>query len=188
MTLEHVEVVDGRWSWRLTVPRYFILYKSNYSRILVESRVRSIGEQIYGLALLSQTIFPLRTLRIKKTKNLNKKCCWGCEQVRARRARHWAKHINDALLARVPMSPVWISQLAMSQFRNILVSPVGISLIIILARCQSDNPHSLQRSYGNIQPLFLVLLSPGSRRAAFFFSRVFLSRLARRTKRKRNYS
>ena len=34
----------------------------------------------------------------------------------------------EALLG-VPMSSVWISQLAMSQFRNILVSPVGISLI-----------------------------------------------------------
>ena len=35
----------------------------------------------------------------------------------------------EALLGGVPMSSVWISQLAMSQFRNILVSPVGISFI-----------------------------------------------------------
>ena len=56
--------------------------------------------------------------------------------------------IDEALLGGreggVPMSPVCISQLAMSQFRNILVSPVGISLIIFLLSCQSGNPHSLQ--------------------------------------------
>ena len=30
-----------------------------------------------------------------------------------------------------------------------------------LARCQSDNPHSLQRRQRNIRPPSLVLLSPG---------------------------
>ena len=40
--------------------------------------------------------------------------------------------LNEALLGGggVPMSPVWISQPAMSQFWNILVPPVGISIII----------------------------------------------------------
>ena len=44
-----------------------------------------------------------------------------------------------------PCPPSEFQLLAMSQFRNILVSPVGISLIILLAPFQSDNPHSLQR-------------------------------------------
>ena len=37
--------------------------------------------------------------------------------------------LSEALLGGgVPMSPVWISQAAMSTFRKVLMSPVGIRL------------------------------------------------------------
>ena len=71
--------------------------------------------------------------------------------------------VKEALLgggggARVPRLNFTASYVAISEYSRVACRNFNSNF---LARCQSENPHSLQRRERNIRRLSLVLLSPG---------------------------